>query len=83
MPAESTELQQFHSYLTRWIESEGPDQSLFNVIEEFRLYQQELERFNEKMQQAADDIERGDVGPLDLEALKAEIRSVATKQGAG
>lgn len=84
MLAETTELERFRRFLTRWIEAEGPDQSLDHVIGEFRLYQQELERFKEGMRQSADDIERGDFGPLDVEALKAEIRAdIAAEQGAG
>ena len=84
MSAELTELELFHRFLTRWIESDDADQALDHVVAEFRMYQDERKQLQDRLREAEDDIERGDVGPLDVEALTAQIRAAAiAKQEAG
>jgi|AP95_1055475.scaffolds.fasta_scaffold234514_2 Arc/MetJ-type ribon-helix-helix transcriptional regulator len=84
MSVEVTELEQFQRFLTRWLQDDDRHQSLDHVVREFRLYLTEVSRFHAELNESIDEVARGEAAPLDVEALKAEIRSeMAADRDAG
>jgi Arc/MetJ-type ribon-helix-helix transcriptional regulator len=84
MSVEVTELEQFQRFLTRWVQDDDCHQSLDHVVKEFRLYLAEVSRFQAELKESIDEVARGEAAPLDVEALKAEVRSeMAADRDAG
>ncbi|HUG66811.1 MAG TPA: hypothetical protein VMM76_03600 [Pirellulaceae bacterium] len=73
------EIHAFYHFLGRRIENPSAPLSPEESVQEFRLYQQELNRFIEETQPALEQSERGESRPLDVDALMQRVRNRLTK----
>lgn len=77
--AVGSELRSFHEFLIRRIEDPAltPEQS----VQEFRAYQEELQRAQAELRESHEEFVRGKANPLDVDALMERVRSRLAQQG--
>jgi hypothetical protein len=81
-----TELELFHDFLGKRIQTGARDLSIEESVNAFRQYQRELARFQPHLQEALTESERGDSRPLDPDDIVARGRQRAdcgAEAGAG
>jgi hypothetical protein len=81
MHAATTEIQIFHQFLGERLSQFGADFTPEDAVQEFRAYQEELERCRREVELAVEQSRRGESRPLDMGALKAEVRRRLAEKG--
>ena len=69
------EIHAFYDFLGRRIEKASSPLSPEESVQEFRLYQEELNRFIEETQPAIEQSKRGESRPLDVDALMQRVQN--------
>ncbi|MBC8350903.1 MAG: hypothetical protein H8E66_02890 [Planctomycetes bacterium] len=75
------EILAFYDFLGRRIQQIGDSLSPEQSVQEFRLYQEELNRFIEETQLAIEQSKRGESLPLDVDALMQRVKDRLAKSG--
>jgi len=75
------EIHSFYDFLGRRIEKVGGSLSPEESVQEFRLYQEELNRFVEETNAAIEQSQRGESRSLDVDALMQRVKDRLTKSG--
>ena len=75
------EIHAFYSFLGRRIEQLGGTLSPEESVQEFRLYQEELNRFIEETQPAIVQSDHGESRPLDVGALMQRVKDRLANSG--
>jgi len=68
------ELEEFHRFIGRHLQSGGSELTVDRSVAEFRAYQDELERCREAVRPALEASVRGESEPLDMEDIKRRGR---------
>jgi hypothetical protein len=71
---QSDDLQEFHRFLGQQLKA-GATVSPEEALSEFRERQSQLEVLRAKLQVALDESARGESAPIDVEAVKREVRA--------
>ncbi|MBC8871084.1 MAG: hypothetical protein H8E44_16790 [Planctomycetes bacterium] len=74
------EIVDFYHFLGHRLENGGRDLTPERSVQEFRLYQQELQRFIDRTQPAIAESERGESRLLDVDALMERVRTRLTAE---
>ena len=69
----------FYDFLGRRIENTSGSLSPEESVQEFRLYQEELNRFVAETRPAIEQSERGESQPLDVDALMQRVQDKLAK----
>ena len=75
------ELSAFSRFVTDRLSDDESDLSLEESVHAYREYQEELARFNEGLMRSVAQAERGEAGPLDVEAVKQRVRARLAQDG--
>ena len=81
MHTAQSEIESFHEFLGRRIQDGGKDLTPEASVQEFRVYQDELQRFIEATQPAIQQSERRESKPLDLDALMQRVKARLAEKG--
>jgi hypothetical protein len=75
------EIVDFYNFLGQRLQDPERNLSPEASVREFRLYQQELQRFVDETQPAIAESERGESKPLDVDALMQRVRARLNAEG--
>jgi hypothetical protein len=75
------EIHVFYDFLGRRIERISGSLSPEESVQEFRLYQEELNRFVEETKSAIEQSQRGESRPLDVDALMQRVKDRLAESG--
>jgi hypothetical protein len=81
MLTDSSEIQLFHQFLGDRLQRFSPGVTLEEAVEEFRLYQAELERCREEIEPALQRSQRGETRPLDMAQIEARVIQRLAEKG--
>ncbi len=81
LPHVPSEVELLHTYLGQRLHEEGADISLDAALSGFEAYYRQLRDIRSKVRQATESLDRGEGGPLDVEALVASVRERLAVQG--
>lgn len=73
------EIHAFYDFLSRRIKKANAPLSPEASVQEFRLYQEELNRFIEETNPAVEQSKRGESRPLDVDALMQRVQDRMAK----
>lgn len=76
-----TELDLFQDFLVSQFKPRASESSLDDAISAFRQYQQEMSELKEKLRVGVEQCERGQIQPLDGEAIKTKLRQRIADEG--
>lgn len=79
---EPTEAQYFYDFLGGYLGNGGGGSTVEQCVSAFRAYWKDVERLRERLAPSIAEAERGDVHPLDVEALIDRVeRRIAAERG--
>jgi hypothetical protein len=76
----SADLQDFHRFLGQQLDA-GATVSPEEALSDFRERQRQLDLLRAKLQVALDESARGESAPLDVEAVKRDVRAQLASEG--
>ena len=76
-------IQAFYHFLGRRLNDGDADLTPEQSVREFRLYQEELDRFLRETEPAAAQSQRGETRPLDVDAVMLRVRERLRGQSGG
>lgn len=79
--ADMTEAELLHQFLTKRLRRGERNETIDHLLDQFAEYRRELEALREKVREAVASLDRGEGGPLDLEALFARVDARLEKEG--
>jgi len=80
-PSNPTEAESLYQYLGERIANGGRDLSAADLIADFDEYCQQLQALRAKLGEAEDSLDRGEAGPLDLNALLQRVEQRWDEKG--
>ena len=76
MPVTEQELEQFHRFVAKRLQNGSSKLTLEETLKEFRSYQNEAKELHAELQESIEQANRGESGPLDVDAIKSEVETI-------
>ncbi len=81
--ASANQIEAFYQYLGRRLDGGEQDLTPEQSVHEFRLYQEELERFLRETEPAVAQSQRGETRPLDVDAIVQRVQHRLANESRG